>query len=120
MEKINKITKDIVQNALNKGFPITCATCRYLYKGLNENKEDCGKSDCGGPLSGKGFPLYDGQITKTNFPNICLICGDNKVTHLILVNDNDKFGLCDQHHKIYDSAFNPVGMFLKPTIIKFS
>lgn len=50
-----------------------CASCVHLDRARRAGKWDCGK-DCGGPLSGKSFPHYEGPVT--NKAAFCFVSGD--------------------------------------------
>lgn len=86
-----------IADALSRGAPITCASCRFFHEGNG----DCGKTECGGPGAGRDFPTYDGPIPREKFVERCLICGSGK-TEFIIVGLDTKFALCRRHRKVYE------------------
>jgi hypothetical protein len=73
------IPLETVKAALAEGYAYPCAMCVKLYWGKERNLDQCraayeGK-DCGGPLSGLGFPEYEGQLTPTHIAKMCFRCG---------------------------------------------
>jgi hypothetical protein len=102
-----------VDQALASGAPITCATCRFFHEG----NMACGKSECGGPGSGRDFPSYDGLIPRENFIERCLVCGSGGALFLI-VGLPTKFALCGKHRRVYEhvGAAGP-GALLHPVTV---
>jgi hypothetical protein len=93
------MNQDSIAQAMRAGAPISCATCRFFHEG----NAHCGKTECGGPGSGRDFPLYEGPIPREKFAERCLICGDGKVKFLIALGvDKTKFGLCKKHRTVFD------------------
>ena len=51
-----------------------CAWCEHWHNAIdNGSNIGCGK-ECGGPVVGKGFPLYKGPIDLSKY---CFICGND-------------------------------------------
>jgi hypothetical protein len=59
---------------MSTGLNFVCAWCEHWHRAMDIGSTiGCGK-DCGGPASGKGFPLYKGPF-KGRLNNYCFICG---------------------------------------------
>lgn len=104
--------EDSIQKAITSGAPITCATCKYFHEG----NMFCGKDECGGPASGRDFPLYNGPIPRENFADRCLICGSGEL-YCLIVNLKTKFALCKKHRRVYQHIESQSGLRLPVTTI---
>jgi len=103
-----------IQWAMSQGAPITCATCRHFHEG----NMHCGKTECGGPGSGRDFPLYEGPIPKERFVERCLICGDGDVKFQVVLGEGKtKFGLCRKHRKVFDHVGEAPGQIKHPVTL---
>ena len=60
----------------------------------------CGKTECGGPGSGRDFPSYSGPIPRDKFVERCLVCGGSDIGYMI-VGLPTKFGLCEKHKNVF-------------------
>lgn len=68
------IKADIAAREMETGLIFICAWCEHWHYAMDRGSTiGCGK-DCGGPASGKGFPLYEGPF-KSRLNNYCFICG---------------------------------------------
>ena len=103
-KKTFKVTAGDIEEALKQGFPITCATCVHFYAACAQGLPSCGKTECGGPVVGRDFPDYQGQIAREKFSEICLLCGDSNIRYKVVVGGKPRFALCEQHK----SAFSGV------------
>lgn len=94
-----------IHKAVEAGLNIICATCPYYHKARLEGNPNCGRTECGGPVLGRDFPTYTGQIPRNKFSTICLMCGDTKLSCLIVVPGiEQKFGFCHTHAKTFDNV----------------
>ena len=106
-----RVTVTDIKEAVASGLPVTCATCNYYHEARLKGLPGCGKMACGGPIIGRDFPDYKGQITKEKLNSICLICGDGLITHRIIIPGKEQqFALCNTHK----NSFN--GVILDPSI----
>jgi len=73
------IPQEQVLAALRLGYAFPCAMCVKLHRANDLGHEQCMASvdgkDCGGPLSGLGFPEYDGPLTREMIAKLCFRCG---------------------------------------------
>lgn len=68
------IDNEMAAIEIGTGLSAVCAWCEHWYKSKDRGKTTmCGKG-CGGPLSGKGFPLYKGPMNGM-LHTFCFICG---------------------------------------------
>lgn len=92
------VTKSEIAENVAKGYPLTCATCIHFYTAKANGSDSCGKTACGGPIVGRDYPDYKGQIPRSKFASICLMCGTGKIAYHVVVPGNDqRFGLCEEH-----------------------
>lgn len=105
-----------MQQGMENGLPITCASCKFIQEGSWR----CNRKDtCGGPHSGRDFPDYDGPLQRKLWYERCLVCGEGKPTHSMIVPDaTTRFGLCSEHAKIFQKNFIPVGAQIIGRIIQ--
>lgn len=88
---------EVVAGSLEAGYPLTCASCIHFYTACANGLSSCGKTQCGGPVVGRDYPDYKGQIPREKFPAICLMCGDSKIAYKVVVAGTPKFALCETH-----------------------
>jgi len=73
------IPRDKVQTALAEGYAFPCAMCVHLHwardRGLDQCRVGYEGKECGGPLSGLGFPEYQGPLTRELIAKLCFRCG---------------------------------------------
>lgn len=87
-----------IETALKEGNPITCATCVHFFEARAKGLDTCGKTLCGGPIIGRDFPEYKGQIPRNKFSEICLLCGSGILyCHMVVPGKDQRFGLCLAH-----------------------
>lgn len=92
------ITQADIVKSVEQGYPVTCATCVHFYAACAMNLPSCGKAQCGGPIVGRDFPDYKGQIPRNKFSQICLMCGNSKLyCHVVVPGKEQRFGLCLEH-----------------------
>ena len=100
--------------AMAKGAPITCASCRHFHEG----NMYCGKTECGGPGSGNDFPLYDGPIPREKFAERCLICGNGEVQfNIVLGEGKTKYSLCAKHRQVFEYVGEAPGQIKHPVTL---
>lgn len=88
--------------AMSQGLPITCASCCHLTTPEHQLWRCSRQESCGGPLSGRDFPDYDGVISRARFQERCLCCGIDELSHVMLVTGSTtRFGLCAEHVEIF-------------------
>lgn len=108
-----------MQIGMAQGLPITCSSCFHL----NNATWRCDRKDtCGGPMTGRDFPEYHGVLSRERFQERCLVCGEGKLSHSMLVG-NTRFGLCVAHVAIFRTLKSPTGhitdrIIPPPTIIE--
>lgn len=115
--------KDRTAAFMAQNYPVICATCVKLPKGINRGLGGCGVSTCGGPMHRSGpraFPDYDGPIPSESLSTICLKCGHSKIARQVVIGER-RLGLCESHKGIFDKMkFEVVQSgkrkgFVKPT-----
>lgn len=104
-----RVTVKDIENAVIDGMPLTCATCVHFHTARLAGKPSCGKIDCGGPVVGRDFPDYSGQIPRSKLAAICLMCGDSKLScQVVVLGKEQRFGLCEAHKDTFTGiVFNP-------------
>jgi hypothetical protein len=107
--KTFRVNAGDIEAALKQGFPISCATCVHFYAACAAGLPSCGKTLCGGPIVGRDFPEYKGQIPRNKFEAICLMCGSvDLACHVVVAGKEQRFGLCKEHeHTFTGVVTNP-------------
>jgi hypothetical protein len=92
-----------VQKFLREGFAFPCACCKRLWRAKAQGFDQCevafmpGK-DCGGPMAGMSFPLYEGPLTITSLATRCFRCGERAVEAVTSRKNPDRYvGACKVH-----------------------
>lgn len=71
---------DVQMTMATMGMGFVCATCLKLERGLNQGKETCEAGlrglSCAGPISGMGYPQYEGPLSRAALANHCFRCGE--------------------------------------------
>ena len=76
----------------NDGLVFICSVCEYYMHRKHGNS--CNITECGGPLSGKLFPMYKGELLPILY-KICYICGKDAI---IAIGDGHRaLGICEDH-----------------------
>lgn len=100
IESKDRISPLEVAEARSKGFAFVCAMCTKLHAVPWRISSNCGVEDCGGPMSGKDFPRYIGDL-EGNFVNWCFVCGQKNPEHAIKINGSKRYiGVCKKHLKM--------------------
>lgn len=87
---------------LAEGYAFPCATCQKLWRARERGMEACeaalGGLDCGGPISGQSFPLYEGPLTPQALATHCFFCGDQAAEAVTTPEQPTRFvGVCKRH-----------------------
>jgi hypothetical protein len=97
-----------VQQLLREGFAFPCACCKRLWRAKAQGHDVCevafmpGK-DCGGPMAGMSFPLYEGPLTPASLATRCIRCGEPAVEAVTSRQQPQRFvGACKKHLPIFD------------------
>jgi len=89
-----------VKKLMGEGFGFTCAACQKLHEGLLRGAEVCSEglagNDCGGPLIGLSFPLYQGPLTRETIAKTCFMCGVD-ANKILQAEDGGYVGVCNTH-----------------------
>jgi len=94
---------DYVQRLLREGFAFPCACCQKLWRAKAKGFDQCEVAfmpgqDCGGPMSGMSFPLYEGPLTPTILATRCFRCGEQAVEAVSSRHQPTRFvGACKVH-----------------------
>lgn len=97
IESKDKISPLEVAEARSKGFAFVCAMCTKLHAVPWRISPNCGVVDCGGPMSGKDFPRYTGDL-EGNFVHWCFVCGQKDPEHAVQIKKSKKLlGVCKKH-----------------------
>ena len=74
-----------VAEEVRSGLSPICATCEHFWTAKDKEAPDCGHgATCGGPIKGRMFPDYKGQLPREHMARICFMSGD-KATHGVKV-----------------------------------
>jgi len=85
-----------IRVAMGTGVSAVCATCKRFWEGRAQGLETCtAGEDCGSPIVGDTFHLYEGPIT--DFLRFCFVCG-GKPKKAIRVHGHARLiGACEEH-----------------------
>jgi hypothetical protein len=78
------MSDEAVRKFLREGFAFPCACCKRLWRAKAQGFDTCevafmpGK-DCGGPMAGMSFPMYEGPLTISSLATMCFRCGNPAV-----------------------------------------
>lgn len=64
-----------VKQEIDRGVSPVCATCTWWHKTIDFGLSNCAdlhKGECGGPIGGNDFPLYDGPMSQLD--KHCFAC----------------------------------------------
>lgn len=96
------IDADSANKAVKDGLVATCAWCERLWESRDRTGSlSCGE-DCGGPMSGRGFPRYKGPwgLGRARF---CFKCGA-EATSMAEFRENggasNMIGICEDHMEV--------------------
>lgn len=64
-----------VTQAVEQGLAFPCAMCVNHWRAVDAGAESCGKATCGGPLSSRTFPDYEGPLPDGNWSHFCFLTG---------------------------------------------
>ena len=74
------------------GFGFVCSMCHHMWDAYAAGHASCGM-DCGGPLSGRSFPAYNGPLTLKR--DYCFVCGETPKYEISCLSGT--VGCCEQH-----------------------
>ena len=91
-----------VKLLMAQGFAFPCACCKKLWRAKARGMDACeaalSSQDCGGPLSGMSFPLYEGPLTAQTIATRCFFCGEPAVEAVTTPAQPTTFvGVCKKH-----------------------
>jgi len=91
-----------VKQFLAEGFAFPCACCHSLWRAKAKGMDVCeaalSSKDCGGPMSGMSFPLYEGPLTPQSIATTCFFCGDRAAkTVTTNAQPTTYVGVCKRH-----------------------
>lgn len=94
---------------MKDGYSFVCAHCVKLWKAKESSFDGCGSflingSECGGPLVGKVFPYYEGEL-KGYLVKFCFVCGEEP--DAVLEVNNGFLGVCDEHINVLHDFSKP-------------
>lgn len=93
---------DVVKRFLAKGYAFPCACCEKLWSAQARGMDACEAAlsgqDCGGPIAGMSFPLYQGPLTIQSLATRCFICGEPADEAVTTPAQQERFvGVCKRH-----------------------
>lgn len=94
----------LIDQAIREKVSAVCAQCVLFWRARAKGLSSCGQ-DCGGPISGRDFPQYQGSITV--FDSFCFVCRDDSVCCVKIPESSRQFGVCKRHLRFLD-ALRPV------------
>ena len=88
-----------VAAAVAGGTSPVCATCKHYWRGQDKGLDRCVKQrhECGGPIRGLDFPLYDGPMTEDRMMTWCFMCAAEASYGVRVKGTHRVFGLCAKH-----------------------
>ena len=96
-----------VKLLMAEGFAFPCACCQKLWRAKSRGLDVCevalGELDCGGPVSGMSFPLYEGPLTPQSIGTTCFVCGERAAEAVTTPAQPEAFvGICKRHLPVLD------------------
>lgn len=88
------LDSDLIAAEIKLGLSIICSTCRKYWKGKDAGLAGCGVN-CGGPISGKDFSEYDGDLP--DLIQWCFVCGADSYYALQVGQSERRIGVCQTH-----------------------
>lgn len=77
------------------GFVFICENCDILREAISNNKDCCGRIDCGGPSVLNNFPKYTGLLSDGYLASHCFVCG-MEASGVFSIK-NRLLGICKKH-----------------------
>jgi hypothetical protein len=98
---------DNAKKFMAQGYAFPCACCAKLWRAMARGMETCeavfGNQDCGGPVSGMSYPLYEGPLSESALATYCCFCGERAAEAVTSVCQPTRFvGICSRHAPTID------------------
>lgn len=94
------MNQDLAKKLMQMGYAFVCSHCAKLQrpaaKGIRACEAANSIKECGGPLSGKAFPEYEGPLTRDAIADLCFRCGKQS-SNLVQVGGTGFVGACKEH-----------------------
>ena len=91
-----------VANAVESGVSFPCAMCNKHWRGVAAGNDSCGELECGGPMSGRAFPLYDGMLPDGDWSHFCFVTGrPNDLVGVKVIGASRMLAVSREHQKIF-------------------
>lgn len=116
VESVVADAKKIVDALRASGLAFICASCEHAWKAFTNKESNCAKvldakfgrrlpalgGWCGGPSSGRGFPMYEGPLTFGKLPGSaildwCFVCGE-PASHGLKIAGERTLAICSKHN----------------------
>lgn len=95
---------DKVFKAIGSGLSCVCATCDWYWESESRGVVGCRHTDCCGPLGGKTFPRYKGQMT--DFSRFCFVCSASSAYGVAVGDSQRILGVCQEHVSVLKGLGN--------------
>jgi hypothetical protein len=94
------------------GYGFTCSMCAKLWRNMERGVQaGCeaatSKRECGGPVVGKPFPLYEGPLSDSAHAAHCFCCGkpgEHGDRSVEVEGSRRRFLLCSEHQWLLKSS----------------
>jgi len=92
-----------IKALLRQGYAFPCSYCKRMWaareRGLNSCREMLPRgAECGGPIGGYSFPLYEGPLTRSAIALHCFRCGEPAKEAVSSIHNPDVLvGVCAAH-----------------------
>jgi hypothetical protein len=87
-----------VAEAARSGLSIVCATCQRYWEGRDLGRDSCNQPDCGGPVLGRDFPKYVGELP--DLQRWCFACGRDSDFSIKVPQGVHSVGVCKEHVRL--------------------
>jgi len=99
-----------VRDAVAQGLAFPCAMCRHYWQGRDDGEDSCNKKECGGPLSGRSFPSYDGPLPDGDWAHFCFLSGQsNDLVGVHVVGAGRRLAIAKDDQGIFDNCTRKSG-----------
>jgi len=112
-----KTFEQVRDELTSEGYAFVCSMCSRMHRARARGAPACDEGevgfDCGGPMSGKAFPRYEGPLSRHLLPTLCFRCGSSECDHAVRVGSGEFLGVCDKHVGMLSSRANYVEKRIK-------
>jgi len=118
----------MAKTATEGGLAFACAMCKHYWRNDDYDFAErakgagaCKQTACGGPMSGRTFPSYEGPLPDGDWEHLCFVCASPSVSHGVKIADGTgtrTLAVCDEHVRFVDERA-PASRFVveKPVLL---